>query len=475
MVGAFTNQILPSLPVFTASDAGRDVYLEDGTRWYCTDTEWVSYVATSGTGGVFDSMVTKLDTIEEGADITDATNVNAAGAVMNSDVSTTPMTFVINESSMVSNLTTKVPTQSSVKSYVDNALATTIAYKGAYNAATNTPDLDVSPTGTSIGDMYVVTVLGTFFSTPVAVGDWLIVENSPAIVESDWTIVQKDLDGPAIKIAYEGEPDTNAFTDLLELKLSNIDAYAQQNVPTNISMTAGTTSGPRVNSNTGADAVIPSASGTASGIITTGIQSFAGNKTFNSGITGTLTGSSTSCTGNSVSATTAGSCTGNSATANKLTTPRTIDITGNITATAVAFDGSSNISISAIVNTAAACTGNSATATTASNCSGTSVYALACQGTFTALAFNATSLRSTKENIHPFIKSALDIVNETDIYSFNYIKDAKKEPKIGFIADDSPVEIAGLNNNMFDINSTVGVLLKAVQELSNEIDTLKGI
>ena len=51
---------------------------------------------------------------------------------------------------------------------------------------------------------------------------------------------------------------------------------------TNITITAGTTAGPTINSSTGTGAVIPSASGTASGIVTTGAQSFAGVKVFTS-------------------------------------------------------------------------------------------------------------------------------------------------------------------------------------------------
>jgi len=61
----------------------------------------------------------KLDGIEASADVTDATNVDAAGAVMNSDTSTASMSFVIDEDNMSSNSATKVPTQQSVKAYVD--------------------------------------------------------------------------------------------------------------------------------------------------------------------------------------------------------------------------------------------------------------------------------------------------------------------------------------------------------------------
>ena len=61
----------------------------------------------------------KLDGIEPGADATDAANVNAAGAVMNSDASTAAMSFVIDDDSMATASRTTVATSESVKAYVD--------------------------------------------------------------------------------------------------------------------------------------------------------------------------------------------------------------------------------------------------------------------------------------------------------------------------------------------------------------------
>lgn len=69
------------------------------------------------------ALKSKLDGIESGADVTDATNVDAAGAVMNADTSTAAMQFVVDEDNMASNSDTKVPTQQSVKAYVDSGLS----------------------------------------------------------------------------------------------------------------------------------------------------------------------------------------------------------------------------------------------------------------------------------------------------------------------------------------------------------------
>lgn len=88
---------------------------------------------------------TKLDGIEASADVTDATNVDAAGAVMNTDTSTASMSFVIDEDNMASDSATKVPTQQSVKAYVDAS-----AGGGDYEligSATASNDATISFTG----------------------------------------------------------------------------------------------------------------------------------------------------------------------------------------------------------------------------------------------------------------------------------------------------------------------------------------
>lgn len=69
------------------------------------------------------AQIRTLINVADGADATNSANVNAAGAVMNSDTSTAAMQFVIDEDTFISNLSTKVPTQQSVKAYVDASVA----------------------------------------------------------------------------------------------------------------------------------------------------------------------------------------------------------------------------------------------------------------------------------------------------------------------------------------------------------------
>jgi len=90
-----------------------------------------------------------------------------------------------------------------------------------------------------------------------------------------------------------------------------------------------------------------------------------------------------------------------------------------------------------------------------------------------ATAFYTDSLRALKTNIEEVEFSALDMVNETEVVSFNYKTDLTGDKRIGFIADDTDVVMSSSSKNQFDIPNTIGVLLKAVQELSAEVADLK--
>ena len=81
------------------------------------------------------------------------------------------------------------------KAYVDAATVGGLIYQGGYNAATNTPDLDTSPS-TSIkkGWTYTVTADGLFFTEQVRVGDVLIAESDTPTALANWTTVQNNID-----------------------------------------------------------------------------------------------------------------------------------------------------------------------------------------------------------------------------------------------------------------------------------------
>ena len=107
--------------VNVGTNLGVSFFSDSATVTSSTGTNVSLTTATSSQAGLMSNgLFNKLSNIESGADVTDATNVNAAGAVMNSDTSTSSMSFVIDQDDMSSNSSTKVPTQQSVKAYVDN-------------------------------------------------------------------------------------------------------------------------------------------------------------------------------------------------------------------------------------------------------------------------------------------------------------------------------------------------------------------
>ena len=101
-----------------------------------------AYEANSDTNAFTDADHSKLDGIEASADVTDATNVDAAGAVMNSDSTTASMSFVVDEDNMSSDSATKVPTQQSVKAYVDTEVTNMVTTTGSQTLTNKSIDLD---------------------------------------------------------------------------------------------------------------------------------------------------------------------------------------------------------------------------------------------------------------------------------------------------------------------------------------------
>ena len=79
----------------------------------------VDYTTTAGDLLFFEGYAASVVRVWSVAAI-NATNVDAAGAVMNSDTSTAAMSFVVDEDDMTSDSATKVPSQQSVKAYVDD-------------------------------------------------------------------------------------------------------------------------------------------------------------------------------------------------------------------------------------------------------------------------------------------------------------------------------------------------------------------
>lgn len=83
------------------------------------------------------------------------------------------------------------------------------------------------------------------------------------------------------------------------------------------------------------------------------------------------------------------------------------------------------------------------------------------------------SKRSLKENIREWEGNATDLLNQVDVVEFNYISDPDKTYHIGFIADDTDERIAGKDHDRMDTTNCIGVLIRAIQELSDKVAKLE--
>lgn len=130
-------------------------------------------------------------------------------------------------------------TEQGIREAIDAAISGGVSYQGAYNAATNSPDLETPASGAvDKGYMYTVTVAGTFFTEPLDVGDVLIAESDDPSALADWTVVNRNIaetflalgDTPSAYTAAGGfmvmvdsTPDALEFVDPSSYNLSNFN------------------------------------------------------------------------------------------------------------------------------------------------------------------------------------------------------------------------------------------------------------
>ena len=196
--------------VLTLSDLG-----------YTGDTDANNYTHPTFTGN---DMGTPL----AGATVISDVNVNNEGHVTGFQTrDITPADIgaaVINDS-----VTNGINTWSSQKIQdelddINSAITGALTYRSGYNATTNTPNLDSSPSAGDIlqGYVYVVTSDGTFYTESVQTGDMLFAEVDNPSSLSDWTIVNKNIpdivdatetDKGIIRIATQAEVNTGVVTD----------------------------------------------------------------------------------------------------------------------------------------------------------------------------------------------------------------------------------------------------------------------
>jgi len=143
-----------------------------------TTVQAYSAILAATTAAFTTALLDKLNGIEALADVTDATNVNAAGAVMNSDYNQSHSVLVQQNSSG----------SPEIVNFNNNSIL-----------------------GKSGGDIDALSA--------TEVRSIINVENGATA----------DQTGAEIKTLYEAEADTNAFTDAEKTKLSGIEALAEVN------------------------------------------------------------------------------------------------------------------------------------------------------------------------------------------------------------------------------------------------------
>jgi hypothetical protein len=227
------TNVSTDLSIGTTTATTLDINSSDGTN-----ATIPAAIATTAAGLLTGSDKDKLDNVEALADVTDSTNVDAAGATMNTDSTLVGNSYFLDDDTMTADDDTKVVSQQSIVAYVSSEISAAIVsgmdYKGSYDAATNTPDLDTTPIAADIGDVYAVTVAGNFFTVVVEAGDLLIANQNTPTLEAHWDVVQANITAPSVKSLYESNADTNAFTDAEQSKLTNIEALADVTDETNV-------------------------------------------------------------------------------------------------------------------------------------------------------------------------------------------------------------------------------------------------
>ena len=223
--------------VFTDADHTKLNGVETNATADQTDAEIkTAYENNSNTNAYTDAEKSKLAAIEASADVTDATNVDAAGAVMNSDNTTAAMSFVVDEDNMSSDSATKVPTQQSVKAYVDAEVAGVVdSAPSALNtlnelAAALGDDANFSTTVTNSIGTKLPLAGGTMTGNIVMSGSQTVDGRDVSAdgakldgIESGATADQTDAE---IRAAVEAASDSNVFTDADHTKLNGIEASA---------------------------------------------------------------------------------------------------------------------------------------------------------------------------------------------------------------------------------------------------------
>lgn len=254
-----------------------------------TGVDAVIPAADASNAGVLTSVLrTKLVGIETAADVTDAANVAASGAVMYSDTSVGSAGFVIDQDDMSGDSATKVPTQSSVRTFVLTKIAELIgaapaeldtwielvgaiqdnqdALEGINTALAGKQPLDATLTALAAvttaanrliyadgSDSFATTDLTVFGRSLVALSDLAGLKVLLALTKSDVGL------GNVTNTSDANKPVSTAQQNALDLKLDILSAPEVIRDTMGVALVAGTNV--TITPNDGADTITIAASG----------------------------------------------------------------------------------------------------------------------------------------------------------------------------------------------------------------------
>jgi hypothetical protein len=194
--------------------------LSDGTNTTDITTEatatfsgTTSEITVGESGGTI--TISQPDDVTIGRDLAVTRDLDVTGDLDVNGVSDLDSLAVKNKATSAATAGSDVATTLTTKGYVDSLTSGQLIYAGGYDASTD------PPTGASIlqGYTYVVTTAGsgaggTYWSTPLAIGDLIIATVDNPSAESDWTEVNKNVAEATLTTIGEGNVNPGEGIDV---------------------------------------------------------------------------------------------------------------------------------------------------------------------------------------------------------------------------------------------------------------------